>query len=52
MTKKFLFLREIQVKELAAGRNPVIKSKARSNISQSKKKMNELGDFKHGSFFK
>jgi hypothetical protein len=37
MTKKFLFLREIQVKELAAGRNPLFKSKAKRNISQSKK---------------
>ncbi len=34
--KEIPLLREIQVKELAAGRNPLLKSKARSNISQSK----------------
>lgn len=29
-------LREYQVRELAAGRQPIIKSKVRSNLSQSK----------------
>ena len=34
--KEIPLLREIQVKELAAGRNPLFKSKAKRNISQSK----------------
>lgn len=34
--KDIPLLREIQVKELAAGRNPLFKSKAKLNLSQSK----------------